>query len=116
MRIADTEDYGNSKALTELPEDQSLMVEVQERAKSRLERRAQFKTYNPENRSKFIETFGDIVKKECSKYGIPEQILVDNLFAKENSKFDPNAKNPYSSAHGFGQIINGTWRTIETML
>ncbi len=116
MRIADTDDYGDNKALTELLEDQSLIAEVQDRAKDRLEKRAKFKGYNPENRIKFIETFGSIVKKECSKYGIPERILVDNLFAKENSKFDPTAKNPYSSAHGFGQIINSTWRTIETML
>jgi hypothetical protein len=43
-------------------------------------------------------------------------ILVDNLFAKENHTFNPNAKNPYSSAHGLGQILNGTWSFIENDL
>ncbi|MBC7503965.1 lytic transglycosylase domain-containing protein [Candidatus Gracilibacteria bacterium] len=111
-RMSEMED-NDGKVLANTEEDTSLVKEYEERVTRRLENREKFKNYNPENRDKFMKFFGDIVQRETTKYGIPEKILVDNLFARENAKFDPSIKNPYSSAHGFGQIISGTWKLVE---
>lgn len=78
-----------------------------------IKRREKYKNYNPESKTRFLETFGEVLDRETSKYGIPKDMLVNNLFEKENHSFDPFIKNLESSAYGFGQITNGTWRTIS---
>lgn len=114
-RMRDTED-NNWIILSSLPEDRDLKIVYQKRQQERELRRKQYSNYNPENKEKFLSTFGDIVKRETEKYGIPQDLLVNNLFAKENAGFDPNLKNPYSSALWFWQIISRTWRFIESSI
>ncbi|NDK19344.1 transglycosylase SLT domain-containing protein [Candidatus Gracilibacteria bacterium] len=103
----------NGKALSELPEDKKLEEEVRKEIEEMKKRREKYKNYNPESKSHFLETFGEVVDRETSKYGIPKDLLVNNLFEKENSSFDPFLKNPESSAYGFGQIIKSTWKSIS---
>lgn len=114
-RLNDMED-NDWNPLTTIEEDVNLRNEYTKRQEERRVKRERYSNYNPENKDKFMSTFGDIVKRETEKYWIPENILVDNLFAKENSSFNPNLKNPYSSALWFGQIINSTWRQIESSI
>jgi hypothetical protein len=61
-----------------------------------------------------IHDYGKIINTECAKYDIPPELLLQ-LFYHE-SKFDPHAKNPKSSAYGLGQIIGGTWESISKKL
>ena len=114
-RMNDMED-NNWESLTAISEDKSLKEEYLKRQEERRLKREKYSNYNPENKEKFMITFGDIIKRETEKYGIPQMILVDNLFAKENASFNPYLKNPYSSALWFGQIINSTWRQIESSI
>ena len=111
-RIEDMIENGG-KALSSLDEDVSLEVEAQKEIQATKARREKYANYNPENKNKFLETFGEVLDRETSKYGIPRDMLVNNLFEKENHTFDPFIKNPGSSAHGLGQIIDGTWKSIS---
>ena len=108
LRASDMFDYNDKNPLTDLTDDKSLFSDVTEIAKER----AQMHFYKSTGRVDFMNTFWEIVSKESRKYWIPESILVDNLFANENRAFNPQAKNPYSSAHGLGQIIDKTWGFI----
>lgn len=114
-RLKDIED-NNWEALTSISEDATLVTDYKDIQKQRQIKRERYSTYNPENKEKFVAIFWDILERETSRYWIPKNILVDNLFAKENARFDPNLKNPYSSALGFWQIINSTWRFIESSI
>lgn len=113
-RMRDMRKNNEGKTLTDLEEDKTIDREYIKYEDERKARKAKFEKYSPENKEKFMAMFGDIVKRETEKYGIPDYILVDNLFAHENRTFNPNIKNPYSSAHGLGQIIDDTWGDIET--
>lgn len=114
-RIEDMIDT-DGKAITDLPEDKKLEEDAQKEIEEMKKRREKYKNYNPENKKKFLEMFGEIIDRETGKYGIPKDLLVNNLFEKENRTFDPEIKNPYSSAHGFGQIIDSTWKSIGRRL
>lgn len=114
-RIEDMIDT-DGKALSELPEDKKLEEDAQKEIEEMKIRREKYKNYNPENKKKFLEMFGEIVDRETEKYGIPKDLLVNNLFEKENRTFDPEIKNPDSSAHGLGQIISSTWKSIGRRL
>ncbi len=102
------------KNLTNLEEDIRLEKEYMNHEEERNTKKKKYEKYSPENKEKFMAMFGDIVKRETEKYGIPEYILIDKLFANENRTFNPKIKNPYSSAYWLGQIIDDTWRDIET--
>lgn len=93
QRIEDMID-NNGKALSELPEDKKLEEEAQEEIKQQEERRKKWEKYNPESKNHFLETFGEVLDRETSKYGIPKDMLVNNLFGKENRYFDYTIKNP----------------------
>lgn len=103
----------NGKALSELEEDKNLEKEAQKEIEQMKIRREKYAKYSPENKNRFLETFGEVLDRETSRYGIPKDMLVNNLFGKENSSFDPFCKNPKSSAYGFGQIIDETWKSIS---
>jgi len=103
----------DGKALSGLPEDKKLEEEAQKEIEEMKKRREKYKNYNPENKNHFLETFGEVLDRETSKYGIPKDMLVNNLFEKENSSFDPFLKNQESSAFGLGQIIDSTWKSIS---
>lgn len=47
-----------------------------------------------------------------NKYGVPEDIM--HGIAKVESGFNPNAKNPNSTASGLGQFTAGTWKDWGT--
>lgn len=111
-RIDDMIENGG-KALSGLQEDISLEAEAQKEIEETKKRREKYAHYNPENKNRFLETFGEVLDRETLKYGIPRDMLVNNLFEKENRTFDPFIKNPGSSAHGLGQIIDGTWKSIS---
>jgi hypothetical protein len=36
----------------------------------------------------------------------------NELVKREGSKWNPEAKNPYSSAYGIGQFLDSTWKTV----
>ncbi|MDD2891694.1 MAG: transglycosylase SLT domain-containing protein [Candidatus Gracilibacteria bacterium] len=112
LRIEDIINFGG-KALSELPEDKKLAKEIQQEMAEMIKRREKYKNYIPGSKNRFLETFREVLDRETSKYGIPKDMLVNNLFEKENRSFDPFIKNPESNAYGLGQIINGTWRTIS---
>ncbi|MDD5197700.1 MAG: transglycosylase SLT domain-containing protein [Candidatus Gracilibacteria bacterium] len=114
-RIEDMID-NDGKALSGLPEDRKLEEEAQEEIKKQKERQKKWEKYNPESKKNFLETFGEVLDRETSKYGIPKDMLVNNLFEKENRSFDPFIKNPESSAYGLGQITDGTWVDISNRL
>ena len=99
LRMNDMQDTNAGISLTNLLEDFALEQEYTLRETERKEKRIKYSKYNPEGRERFMEMFGDTIKKETEHYGIPTTILIDNLFANENRNFNPNAKNPYSSAH-----------------
>lgn len=114
-RIEDMID-NEGKALSNLPEDRKLEEEAQKEIEEMKKRREKYKNYSPESKNRFLETFGEVLDRETSKYGIPKDMLVNNLFEKENGSFNPFLKNPESSAYGFGQIIDGTWKSISYRL
>ncbi|MDD5377429.1 MAG: transglycosylase SLT domain-containing protein [Candidatus Gracilibacteria bacterium] len=114
-RIEDMID-NDGKALSGLPEDKKLEEEAQKEIEEMKKRREKYKNYSPESKNRFLETFGEVLDRETSKYGIPKDMLVNNLFEKENASFNPFLKNPESSAYGFGQIIDSTWKSISYRL
>ena len=47
-----------------------------------------------------------------AKWGVP--VNVQFAIMRTESKFNPQAKNPNSSAYGFAQALNGTWHRYQT--
>lgn len=56
----------------------------------------------------------EFIKITANKYGFPEHLALK--VAKCESGFDPNAKNPKSTAEGIYQFIDSTWaKTLRDM-
>lgn len=54
----------------------------------------------------------DAMKRAAEMTGVPEELLW--TFAKIESSLNPRAKNPYSSATGLFQFLDGTWKEVVT--
>ncbi|MDP2104076.1 MAG: hypothetical protein Q8K26_04100, partial [Candidatus Gracilibacteria bacterium] len=70
-RIEDMIDT-DGKAITDLAEDKKLEEDAQKEIEEMKKRREKYKSYNQENKKKFLEMFGEIVDRETGKYGIPK--------------------------------------------
>ena len=52
-----------------------------------------------------------ITKQTEAKWGVPVQVQL--AIMRTESDFHSNAKNPVSSAYGYAQVINQTWRNYQ---
>ena len=52
------------------------------------------------------------VNKYGTKYGIAPQTLLDIIAFETGGTFDPDSRNPHSSAKGLFQIMDDTWREL----
>lgn len=60
--------------------------------------------------SKQIE-WKNSLKITSEKYGIPPSLVMAVIY--QESKFKATAKNPQSSAYGYAQVIDSTWKNYE---
>jgi len=51
-------------------------------------------------------------EKVLDRWGDKQWTYFSSLMDKENREWDPEAKNPNSTAYGLGQFLNSTWKTV----
>jgi hypothetical protein len=111
-RLSDMVEANKGEALSELAEDSGLVEEAKKAYAEVGEVKEKYARYREFRRAEFETNFGNTVRDECAKYGLPPENLV-KLFEKE-SGFNPWIRNQSgSSAYGLGQIIDGTWAGIK---
>lgn len=108
MRVDDLIDWMNA---TDLEEDIDISWRIEEIKQKRLEERKKWDIYKEFKKESFMSTFWEVVKRESSKYDIPQDIAI-NLMYKE-SGFNPYIKSTDSSAYGLWQFITGTWKQVK---
>ena len=47
------------------------------------------------------------------RWGDKQWSYFSDLMDKENREWNPEAKNPNSTAYGLGQFLNSTWKTVD---
>lgn len=111
-RLAEMVDSNKGEALSELADDKELVEEAKKAYAEVGEIKEKYADYRKFRRAEFEIKFGETVRVESEKYGLPSDLLI-KLFEKE-SGFDPWRKNGMgSSAYGLGQIIDETWDGIK---
>jgi len=69
-----------------------------------------------EQHPSWYEKYSSVVKEVTSRYSNITEENLKTLIDHENWSWNPNAKAPWSSAHGLGQMINSTWLTYGKWL
>ncbi len=91
---------------------EDLPVELQIKEKERIDGKLNAKTLGG-----ILEKFGPALVEECKLQGVPEEMipLIVSL-GKSESGWNPNAKNPNSTATGIGQFIKSTALSMQKAL